>query len=183
MTDAADVVECPYCGAACTVDPAAAIQSCPVCAQEFILDADADVDPDAAAREASEARIRRDRERLDERHIRLVQLELRGLYRGRTWVLVIGLACFGVIAQMIYLAVRFWPQFHARRVAAYVVVIALLGATGAWMLRQARRYRRRAEAEAAALWKNQPAGEPDFSTLSDGSQFADELAAMHRRDG
>ena len=182
MSVTAGPLECPYCGAAVEVDPSAAIQICPTCAQEFFLDPEDDTDRDESARQVIEYRVTAHHERLDDRHIRAVQLELRSLYRSRTWMMVLGLACFGVIGQLAWLAARHWSQFETGRIVAYVVIAAGLTSLGSWFLGKARAFRLQAEAEAAALHKSEPAEAPDFSTLSDGSQFASRLEQMHGRE-
>ncbi|HEY0007908.1 MAG TPA: hypothetical protein VGB55_04205 [Tepidisphaeraceae bacterium] len=182
MSVTADPLECPYCGAAVEIDPSAPIQKCPTCAQEFLLDTDDEEARNRAALEVLEYRATAHHERLDDRHIRAVQLELRSLYRSRTWMLVLGFACLGGVGQMAWLAARNWEQLQSDRIVAYAVVLAGLAMIGFWSLGVANRYRRQAEAEAEAhRLKTAPTEPPDFSTLGDGSQFANRLDQMHGR--
>jgi hypothetical protein len=91
--DAATSLECPNCATSFPPQPGA-LQVCPVCQAQFFVESDDAVeesDDDREAREAVERRLQEQKDKLDERHIRVVQLEKRAAYRARSWSLVAAL--------------------------------------------------------------------------------------------
>jgi hypothetical protein len=189
MSEDAPTIPCPSCGEPVSPAPTP-IQQCPHCGEQFFVEGDPDEsDEDQEAREMIEQRIMRDRERLDDRHIKVIQLEKRGLYRSRTWMLVIAGLLVGVAGQLVWLGVRQWAGTDAtgdapaqapdpQRGAAYFVIAAGLVVFSVRFFRRARRYLQ----EARAMTLPEPTTPPDFSTLSDGSQIVDNLRSMGRAD-
>ncbi len=181
-------IDCPLCGQ--PFEPAAgALQQCSHCGGQFFVESEEpESDEDREAREALERRAVEQKERLDDRHIRVVQLEKRSIYRARTWMLVLGFACVGIAGQLVWLGVNWFrdipanagpPAVEARqaqpsRGVAYFVIAAGMGMVSMRFFHRARRYTR----EADAMTLPEPTAAPDFSTLNDGSQIVEELKRM-----
>lgn len=180
---------CPACGE--PFSPAdASIQQCPSCGEQFFVDAEElETDEDREARDAVERRRMQERDRLDNRRIRVVQLEKRSLYRSRSWMLVLAMGLVGIAGQLVWLGIRHLVGTSASedsaavapdiaRAIAYFVIAVGLVAMGVRFYARARRYLR----EARAMTLPEPATPPDFSTLNDGSQIVDNLRAMSHED-
>ncbi len=189
MSDDDALILCPSCEES-FARAETALQCCPHCGEQFFIETDADEsDEDRDAREALERRLTEEKDRLDNRHIRVVQLEKRSLYRSRSWMLVLALSLIGIAGQLVWVGVKHvtgtdatdtapakTPD-HARAVAYFVIAAGLFSLSFRFFHR-ARRYLR----EAQAITLPEPTSPPDFSTLSDGSQIVDHLRAMSDDD-
>lgn len=143
---------------------------------EIVDDAEEEVDADAEAVAQLEARQQAEREHLNQRHIKAVTLEKRAIYRKRTYMLVLGVACIVGILQACWLAIGEARGERWLRVASLLTIAIGLSLAPSWFFRRAREYR--IEAERTSL--PEPETPPDFSTLSDGSQFAKNLENLDR---
>lgn len=186
--DADPSIDCPRCRQALALQDGA-LQRCPHCAEQFYLEVEEEEsDEDREAREAIEQRAAEEKERLDDRRIQVVQLEKRGLYRARSWALVVAMGCMGIAGQLVWLGVNWFRDLPAEvgppairerasdpiRGVAYFVIAVGLAVVSIRFFRKARRYL----LEAKAMSLPEPTTPPDFSTLSDGSQIVDELKRM-----
>jgi hypothetical protein len=183
MIAAVQFLDCPACGKAFAAAEGS-LQICPVCGHQFFLQEPEVAEYDDAAREAAEMRIESEREKLDLRHIKAIQLERRSIFRNRTWLLVGAWTCIGVAGQLVWLGVRwFLPvsplQGWVRppnpvRGAAYMVLAAGLVIFSIHFFRHARRLLIVAKQTVIP----EPSTPPDFEPLSDGSQFVSQLSQM-----
>jgi DNA-directed RNA polymerase subunit RPC12/RpoP len=175
------VYACPTCGSEVSVAalPENGLLACPACGAEFFAAADAsDEDRELAEQLALDYEVR-------ERHLadlatNQVLLERRSLFRTRTYfavgiVFFIGLALQLASSLALRLAVESFGAGSAGYVAA--TVAALLLAVVCF------RKIRELNAELAKPVLAEPATPPDFSTLSDGSEYADTAARNLERLG
>ncbi len=115
--------------------------------------------------------------RLDPRHIRSVQLDRQAINRARRMRIIFGIASIVAALQLIYLMI---PNLQAgdsnqQAIGAIELFGALiLSAIGAWLLYQAHLI---TKGRLPSI-SEQTASLPDFSTLSNGSQFAEQLTQM-----
>ena len=116
-----------------------------------------------------------DDEHLSGLRIRAVSAEKQALYRHRSYMLVLAGTCAVGAVQCVWLAVH---RAMSLRQVSYVLVAVVL----TWLCRKffmhAQRYRQEAE---RTLLEN-PDTTPDFSTLSNGQQFARHLDELTRRE-
>jgi hypothetical protein len=168
---------CPGCSVtfAVPVEPADRVLECPACHTQFFVPAadddwrddrdEADEDPDADDPAAQ----------FDSGRIEKVKAVRRGLYRTRSYVMVgvYGLSSIAFVLAFYAAGHAVFGTFGAKSVG---YVCAAVGCViGAVMLRR-RTYDIDRELAETAL--PEPEGEPDLSTLGDGSQYLDD---MHRR--
>jgi hypothetical protein len=168
------VYTCPTCGGELSVQsvPENGLLACPACGAEFF----------AATETSEEDREQAERLALDyevrERHLsdlaaNKVLLERRSLFRTRTYFAV-GIVFFiGLALQLArYLALRLAVEDFGPRAAGYVaaIVSALLLAVLCF------RKIRELNAELAKPVLAEPTTPPEFSTLSDGSEYLDTAA-------
>ena len=175
-------LDCPACGKSFAASETA-LQICPVCGHQFFLQDEVEAAYDDEAREAMEKRLGREREKLDQRHIRAIQLDRRSIYRNRTWVLVLAFTCIGLAGQLAWLGAWWFVEkqrggydrpINVPRGIAYFVIAGCLAIFSVWFFRKARRLREAAEQTLIP----EPESEPDFEPLSDGSQFASHLSEL-----
>jgi predicted RNA-binding Zn-ribbon protein involved in translation (DUF1610 family) len=177
MSDEPETLSCPACGE--SFAPAeTALQECPHCGEQFFIEIESEEsDEDREARDAIERRLVAEKERLDDRHIRVVQLEKRSLYRSRSWMLVLGCLLIGLAGQLVWRGVVQFEADATRAIAYFVIAVGLI-AFSVRFFRRAKRYLD----EARAITLPEPTTPPDFSTLSDGRQIVDHLRSMSDRD-
>ena len=174
------VFACPACGHAFASDTAApsnGVLTCPACGAEFFAAADP-TDEDRELAERMEADLRRREQALNGVRIRQVLTERRSLFRTRSYFVV--LACLAVVAAVqlgIYSLQRLRTDGAGLRAAAYLAAAAGLLYAARACAGRVRLYTR--ELGRPAL--DEPTAEPDFSTLSDGSQRVAEAAANLER--
>jgi len=156
---------CPHCETVLDVTPGPTPQDvvCPHCSALTVIPAidgatePAETEPPTTARE----------EELSALRIRQLAAAKRAAYRSRSYCVVAAVACVVVGVQLVWYAVSaFGAGGFGLSVIAYCLV-AVLSAWGAvYFFRKAMEFDR--EAKQSSLQAAQ--GEPDFSSLSDGSQ-------------
>ena len=170
---------CPACGHPFEVAavPEDGLLACPACGAEFFAAADpSDEDRDLADRIAAD-RQRRE-QALNDVRIKQVLTERRSLFRTRSYFVVLaGLALVAAVQFAIFSVQRLRGQGFGPRVAAYLAAVAGLLYATVVCVGRIRFYNR----ELAEPVTKEPAVEPDFSTLSDGSQRVAEAAANLER--
>jgi len=99
--------------------------------------------------------------------IRQIALARRTAYRARSYALIAAFACIVIVAQLIYLIAT---QLRGAGLSiyglAYMLMLPLLGFGAVAFLARAKRYL----IEATQTKLTEPPDQPDFSSLSDGSQ-------------
>lgn len=175
------VLACPECLKVVSVSPDQWGQTlaCPHCGQDFALPAMAAPAGPVAVdlgdgftviddEEPADSQRRR-RDELDRMHMRHVAQLRRSAVRSRTYMLVLLIGCLAGIGQLIYLCYKFFQKHHNLDLQHWGYIgLALL------LARLAVRFWRRAqyfETESHRTELAEPAAPPDFSTLSDGSQY------------
>lgn len=132
---------------------------------------------DESAYAALAARHQADTARLSQRHIKAVLAEKRALYRHRTYLLLGAVVCLVAAGQLGWIA---FPLLRAGQVAKPIACLIV----GAGCLWGGYRLWRQAALLQRELLKPHPAHDladqptPDFSTLNNGSQFAQNLEQM-----
>ena len=114
---------------------------------------------------------------LNARHIKAILAEKKALYRHGTYMTIIAVAMVVVAVQLVYMAAADFHSRSAMRTGAFVVIAAGLALFAVHFVRRSLQLRR----EAAATLLPAATREPDFSSLSDGSQFEENLKHMHER--
>lgn len=174
MTKGPDPISCPNC-ASQFIPADQALQQCPTCQRQFFIpipDETSDDDETQVHLEL-EQRFREAQDRLNQKHIRIVQLEKRALYRKRTWMLVLAMGMFGLAGQVVWRGVE-WFSIHPWYALAYLIVASGLMVGSVRFFAQAGHYSRLAR----EVRLPEPTEPPDFSTLSDGSQIVENLNRM-----
>lgn len=143
---------------------------------EIVDDTEDEADRDAQAAAELEARLQVERDHLNERHIKAIVAEKRALIRNRTYMLVLGFACVVTAGQLGWFSVDEFRAQHWPRVAAYAVIVIGLLLASVRFFRKAHGY----QVESQKTILPEPDTEPDFSTLSDGSQFVKNLENIER---
>jgi nucleoside phosphorylase len=160
---------CPHCQIPLEVTPGPVPQDvvCPHCSGLTVIPAAADVDDEATTDvEPSDAATDRDDE-LSALRIRQLATEKRAAYRSRSYCVIAAIGCVVAMVQLAWYGIS---TFRASRIAvagiAYLLVaaFALIGAV--YFFRKAMVFDR--EAKRSVLPETNE--EPDFSTLSDGSE-------------
>lgn len=166
-------LNCPSCQGPVAIvqTDQAQVVACPHCNQPFIVPA-ADGTTLPVARTAGEADEEAEdihRDDLDGMRIRQITLTRRGANRSRSYLLMAVLLCIAAAGQLVFKAV--W-RIHATGWGDTMAVGYILGVPLALFV--AYRFYRRSEIfrqEAMRSSLTDPAKPPDFSKLSDGSQF------------
>jgi hypothetical protein len=139
---------------------------------------DATVEDERERREAELAEKLAERDaHLDQRHIKAILAEKKALYRHGTYMTIAAAVMIVVAVQLVYFAIA---DLHVRtpmRVGSFAVIAVGLAVFAVHFVRRSLQLRR----EAAATTLPQVVHDPDFSALSDGSQFAENLQHMHDR--
>ena len=159
-----DGFACPQCGAALDATPGAEPQewTCPQCGTLVVIPAV----EDAAEAPADDTTPARDDE-LNALRIRQLTTARRTAYRARSYCVVGALVCVVAVVQLAWTAVRLITTTDLRLRAVAYALVAIVAAWGAvYFFRKAMAFDREAKQSAQA----EPMGQPDFSTLSDGSQ-------------
>lgn len=174
---------CPHCGGAVDVSLGEVARRviCPACEAEFVVpakDGSTEV-PDAEIEADDEEPLRRREEELSGRRIRQVAVAKRAAIKTRSYLIVALWACVVITIQLTILtAERIQEDGFGLRPGLYLTFAAVCGLGAIYFYRKAREVRREIES-------NQLAGpeiEPDFSTLSDGSQRVTNLERMTQSD-
>ena len=165
---------CPNCHASVAVHelPDGGLVHCPSCeAQFFAVSEVSDIDRDELDRMEQD---RQARERhLGDLHQNKVLLERRALFRGRTYLtLLLGVCLFVALQLSLYSSNRYYHDGYSPRLLAYGLCVIGCVAVSVAALRKIRRL----NAELRRPLLPDPTTPPDFSTLSDGSQLAEEEA-------
>jgi DNA-directed RNA polymerase subunit RPC12/RpoP len=167
-------VQCPTCGAQLLFDARPTRGLCTVCGGEFELPPD---DSQAAPEgDLATARPPESDDDLDGLRIRQLTQLRRSLYRSRSYMIVV--LCGGIVAilqSVILIARQALAEPPDRRTIVYGVVILIAGFGIFWSRRKLSEIRREIE----TLQRDAPATNPDFTTLSDGSQRARNLENLH----
>jgi hypothetical protein len=137
--------------------------TCPQCGTLVVIPAVEHGVDAATAEDATPAH----EEELNALRIRQLASARRAAYRARSYCVVGALVCVVAVVQLAWTAIGMIATTNLRFRAALYAVAAVVAAWGArYFFRKAMAFDR--EAKQSAL--PQPTGEPDFSTLSDGSQ-------------
>ena len=171
--------ECPACGerVEAEVEEVARLVECPACGEAFVipaLDGSTDV-PDADA--AGEERKAHDElQELDSLRMRHLIVTRRTAIRTRTYFVTGAFGCLVGGVELVIMTVNEVRRvgWHLRQVG--FVLSALLGFWGAVCLFQRAAYWGR---QGRAVTIPEPETPPDFTTLSDGSQYARNLENLH----
>lgn len=175
MNDALPEFLCPICGGALVIAPSDVeqIAACPLCHEDITIPARTDSDDAAFAFErACEDVENRDDDQLDARRIQQQSTLRRAVYRSRSYAIIAAIVCAVAtiqLAQFTYRAVQVgyfgWASFYVLLLAGSV-----LGTVYSY------RCALSAHREAARRDSNDSSiAQPDFSTLSDGSQQLENL--------
>jgi hypothetical protein len=165
---------CPQCGHEFAVDavPENGLVTCPDCGAEFFAVIDASDEDRAKAEQLELERQVREERLVDLRH-NAVLLERRSLFRTRTYLVLALGVCVAIILQLgLFIFHRLSVGGITFRVAAYAAAIVGLGALSILCFRKIREL----NAELAKPVQRDPVTPPDFSSLSDGSQYLDVVA-------
>jgi hypothetical protein len=152
---------------------------CPHCQQPFMATNDPlqtivdDTEP-----EPEDEPVESDAE-LDENRIKQVSALRRSLYRGRSYCIVGVIACVVTAIQLVINTVlKAREEGFGSKPIGYVICTIVLLIAASFLLRKAQAI----QTELTNLHHpEQPAGDPDFSTLSDGSQRWKNLEDMTRQ--
>lgn len=165
---------CPYCGQSLgLIEPGQTVVTCPHCGQSVMLLADPDLPQAVAEPQGAQTETTADEE-LSALKIRQISDLRRGAYRTRSWLLIGAIACGVGAIQLIFLA------FRGHRLGFRLAPLGDLLAAAvalALCLYFARRCAA-AHREIQQSHLDEPHSPPDFSTLSNGSQYSDNLQKM-----
>lgn len=175
---AAPQVTCPACGEAFANDdaPEASVLECPACQAQFFAASESNPDDqDDAPREAQAADVDTEFNNLRVRKITALR---RGLYRTRNLVTVGMITLLVAAVQLVWQTIQ---VFEARR-SAFIALGCAAGAVVCLICARSLRRRMRAiDRELSDMLQQEPTAEPDFSTLSDGSQGLKHLEWLSER--
>ncbi|GIW75598.1 MAG: hypothetical protein KatS3mg104_0661 [Phycisphaerae bacterium] len=173
MSDQSNTISCPRCGSE-FFPVHQALQQCPACREQFFISISEETsDEDSQARLELEQRFQEQQDHLNQKQIRIVQLEKRSLYRRRTWMLVLALGMTGLAGQLVWRGIE-WLGVRPSYAIAYWVLASGLVLGSLRFFARARYYGR----QASQISLPDPTEPPDFSTLSDGSQIVENLNRM-----
>lgn len=173
MAEESVTISCPSCGNQ-FIPAEQALQQCPACREQFFVQmSDETSDEEARAILELEQHFRDTQDRLNQKQIRMVQLEKRSFYRKRTWVLVLALGMLGLAGQLIWQAVE-WVLDRPSYAFAYLILALGLIVGSIRFFAKAMHYDRLARKASFTP----PTDPPDFSTLGDGSQIVANLEQM-----
>lgn len=172
---------CPTCGSAVAlaIDEHARLVACPHCAAEFLLpasDGSTELPEDREACEAAErdAELRHEAE-LSAARIRALAVARRAAYRQQSYFVVAAVVNAVAVVQLaINTARRVRLEGWGWKPTSYVLFAALAIWGLTYFARRATGMRRETQRRGDQV----PAAEPDFSTLSDGSQHWKNLDQM-----
>jgi len=165
---------CPSCNHAISGHTVTAngLVTCPDCGAEFFASAEASEEDRAEAERLELERQVREERLVDLRH-NAVLLERRSLFRMRTYIFLALGMCVAIALQLVLFVVnRLNAGGFSLRVAAYITAIVAMTALSLLCIRKIREL----NAELARPVQRDPVRPPDFSTLSDGSQYLDVAA-------
>ncbi len=167
-------VVCPACNYTITTaeSPEESLTYCPACGADLeAVRAEADFQREQALRIEVERRQRD--QQLNEVRIKQVLTERRSLFRTRSYFVVLGTAALVIAIQIaIYSVYRLQHGGFSFRVGAYIAAFLPLLLLMRFCWRKIRQY----NLELATPLLPEPAADPDFSTLSDGTQRLDSAA-------
>jgi hypothetical protein len=168
---------CPHCGQGIEARLAEVAQEipCPACAGVFVLpaiDGSTDVPPQEHPDDERE-RIAAEREReLDGLRLRNLTLGKLAAIRGRTYALVGAFACAVTAVKCI---LKLLPILHEQGVTPPVVGFALIALAAVVAVVPLLFNAAELNRDCRTIVIPEPQTPPDFSTLSDGSQIAEQL--------
>lgn len=173
MSDDGDAYECPCCGEIVQAvrGPVPRLLQCPACEEQFVIPSQ---DGSTEFCEAPQP-VRQETDELDSLRIRHLIVSRRTAIRSRSYNILAAAACLiaaGKMIQMAWVEVRFLG-WHFRQ--ASFVLFAIAGLIGVpFFLGRAAHWSRQSKGATIP----DPETPPDFSALSDGSQYSRNLEEL-----